>query len=463
MPVWKRVRVLDVGKGKARARRGSAGRTNMLMLLMLLMLLVCVGPGTASAEGAAAEDKAGEHNKSSFASPEDPMERVGTQHGGKDKLFDVTALGRFYKGLDSARASLHESTGFKAGAFHSTVYQYASDTLPGQDDYGVATISGLYGTWDAIDKSDPTRGQFSFGVEARWGYDDKLTPTELGFIGIGSATGTVDPYGETSPKTVLREAFWHAGAEKDGWNYRIGKITPDRMLTSSDHIDPLTLHFPVGSAGAPSIAFPDSGFGAAAGFFLTNKFRLGVVASDAAGDRTDRGDIGQGNFFKAVEAQYQFWPRTEKAGFSTFTVWHTDGTDDPSDANDSSTGEDGWGYFIKLEQELTANGRNIGMIRFGKSFDDSAQYKEQGSIRYARLDPPDPFGLRDDQFGIAVSYVKPILDPFNRDEWGLDTFYRFNLLNRVQFSLGYQVIFDPSFNPDEDTINVFSLRLTQFF
>lgn len=449
---------LDGGGNMAPVRRSQAGSA----WLLAVMLLAGPGAGVVHAEDAASQSDGAARSKSSFTSPEDPLERVGTEHGAKDKLFDVPVLGRFYKGLDGARASFYIDTGFKAGAFHSSVYQYASDSRPGQDDYGVATISGLYGVWN-IDTTDSTRGEFSFGVETRWGYDDKLTPTELGFIGIGSATGTVDPYGETSPKTVLREAFWHAGSEKDGWNYRLGKITPDRMLTSSDHIDPVTLHFPVGSAGAPSIAFPDSGFGAAVGFFVNDKFRLGLLASDAAGNRTDRGDIGQGNFFKAVEAQYQFWPRTEKAGFSTFTLWHTDGTDDPSDASDSSTGEDGWGYFIKLEQELTASGRDIGMIRFGKSFDDSAQYKEQGSIRYARIDPPDPFGLRDDQFGFAVSYVKPITDPFNRDEWGVDTFYRFNLFNRVQFSLAYQVIFDPSFNPDEDTVNVFSVRLTQFF
>lgn len=410
------------------------------------------------------QDGAQSRAKSSFASPQDTTKRVTKAHTGKDNLIDFPALEGFYKKLDGARANVHKSTGMKGVFFHSTVYQFASDSLPGQDDYGVATITGLYGTWDAVDKANPSAGQFSFGLEARWGYGDRLTPVELGTAGIGSATGTVDPYGEQSRTTVLREAFWHQGSPQQGWNYRIGKITPDRLLTSSDHIDPVSLFFPVGSGGAPSIAFPDSGFGAAAGLFPSDKFRVGVVVADAAGDRTNMGDIGQGNFFKAIEAQVQlFKPLTEKGGYSTFTLWHTDGTDDPEDAKDSSTGASGWGYFIKLEKELTSNGKNIGMIRFGKSFDDSAVYKEQGSIRYVRLDPADPFGLGDDHFGIAVSYVKPIVNPFDRDEWGIDMFYRFNLVDRVQFSFGYQVIFDPTFNPDDDTINVFSLRLTQFF
>ena len=80
-----------------------------------------------------------------------------------------------------------------------------------------------------------------------------------------------------------------------------------------------------------------------------------------------------------------------------------------------------------------------------------------------RIDPPDPFGLADDRFGIAASYVKPFANPLDRDEWGIGTFYRFNLFERVEASFGYQAIFDPSFNPDDDTIHVVSFRLTQFF
>ena len=185
--------------------------------------------------------------------------------------------------------------------------------------------------------------------------------------------------------------------------------------------------------------------------------------ADAAGDRTNFGDIGQGNFFKAVEFQAQLFPLTQDAGYSSLTLWHTDGTDDPSDAGDSSTGEDGWGFFAKYEQELSTDGKNIGIIRFGRSYDNAAAYRKQGSIRYVRVDPWDPFGLEDDRFGIAASFVDPIINPFDRDEWGIDAFYRFNLFERVEASLGYQVIFDPAFNPDEDSISVFSFRLTQFF
>ncbi len=262
---------------------------------------------------------------------------------------------------------------------------------------------------------------------------------------------------------VLRELFWRQGSEEKGWNYRIGKITPDRLLTASDFIDPVSLGFPVGSQGAGAIALPDSGLGIAAGWFPSEDYRAGLVVSDAAGSRYDLGDIGQGNFFSAVEFQARLFPLSDDAPYSSLTAWHTDGTDDPSDARGSMTGEDGWGYFVNYQQELTRDGKNVALIRYGKSHDDAAVYGEQGSVRYVRIDPPDPFGLADDRFGIAASYVKPTANPFDRDEWGIDTFYRFNLFERVEASFGYQAIFDPSFNPDDDTIHVVSFRLTQFF
>ena len=69
------------------------------------------------------------------------------------------------------------------------------------------------------------------GTRGLWQYADALGPG-----GIRSATGTVDPY-DTTPTVVLRELFWRQGSEEKGWNYLIGKITWDRLLTASDFID----------------------------------------------------------------------------------------------------------------------------------------------------------------------------------------------------------------------------------
>lgn len=93
-------------------------------------------------------------------------------------------------------------------------------------------------------------------------------------------------------------------------------------------------------------------------------------------------------------------------GYSSLTFWQSPGTSDGEPINGSS-GRDGWGFFIKHEQELTEDGKNIGILRYGKSFGDSAiLFDQQASVHYVRLDPPDPIGLSDDMFGIAYNWVE---------------------------------------------------------
>lgn len=456
-------------------KRGRAGRKFCGYLLLIFAFTLCnIGQvavaqtesnSESQIDGNGPSQSDSNSGTSSLAAPADPVKRVNAhiELRERDYLLNSAGLKAFYEWFDAGRGKLYKSTGLKLGGFHSTLFQGANKSFPDQDREAIATISALYGTWDVLEKGDPSAGQISFGVEARWGYGDILTPSELGSIGIGSATGTTDPYGATTPTFVLRELFWRWGPAAERFNYRIGRITPDRLFTSSENLDPVRMFFPVGSQGSPSVGFPDSGLGFAVGLYPTDRFRLGVVVADANGDRYNWGDIGEGNFFKAIEFQTKLFPITEKAPFSSVALWHTDGTDDPENAKDSSTGEDGWGFFVKLEQELSTSGKNIGMIRYGHSYDGAAAYKEQASIRYIRLDPPDPFNVKDDRFGIAASWVDPIVNPDDRTEWGFDTFYRFNLLERIEATLGYQVIFQPTFNSDNDSVQIFSFRISQFF
>jgi hypothetical protein len=60
--------------------------------------------------------------------------------------------------------------------------------------------------------------------------------------------------------------------------------------------------------------------------------------------------------------QAKVFPLTQKAGYSKVTFWHNDGTEDGGAIN-GSTGAEGWGVFIKYEQELTCDGRAVGIGR----------------------------------------------------------------------------------------------------
>ena len=203
--------------------------------------------------------------------------------------------------------------------------------------------------------------------------------------------------------------------------------------------------------------------GAVAAWYPNPRVRLVGLISDANADRLDFGDPGAGDYFKALELQVQVTPpRTPEAGYSTVTLWHTDGTKDGTPINGSS-GESGWGFFFKHEQELTCDGKHVGILRYGRSFDNSALlYEQQASIHYVCKDPPDPFGLSTDLLGIGCNWIDPVSSAA-RDEYDLEVFHRMPLFRTVDLSFAYQAIINPAFNLEEDQAHVFTMRVRKTF
>jgi hypothetical protein len=90
--------------------------------------------------------------------------------------------------------------------------------------------------------------------------------------------------------------------------------TPDQFLASSRHVTPLDTFLPIGT-GAFVIGLPDSGLGWIGGFYINDYLNIAGVVHDANADRTNFGDLGEGDLFKALELQAKLFPLTEKAGY----------------------------------------------------------------------------------------------------------------------------------------------------
>jgi hypothetical protein len=190
------------------------------------------------------------------------------------------------------------------------------------------------------------------------------------------------------------------------------------------------------------------------------------LVSDSNADRHEFGDLGAGDFFTAVELQVKILAITEKAGFSKVTFWHNDGTK-TGNAINGSTGKEGWGVFIKLEQELSRDGRAVAIARWGRSFRDSALYEHQAGGSFVLYDPFhtgkfDEDFFTGDLFGAAYNWVQPSA-PGARDESNLEFFYRFPLFPETDATLSYQAIFNPALEPNIDSASVFSFRIRSTF
>jgi len=398
---------------------------------------------------------------SNLDDPASLLPEIRERRAEKDSLLPVSPLFWLHNITDSGKKWLHDSTGIQLGADITHLFQGLSEALPHEDQWGTATTANLAGTWELFAPGKPTRGQLFFHGQARWEYG-KPGPEELGPASLGSAIGTANTFSAYQSKPVLlRNLYWQQGSEEAGWAYRIGKITPDATMSSSQHLNASTTFMPNTSIGSFSNAYADSGLGVVAAWFPTDRIRLLGLFSDANANRENFGDPGEGDFFKALEFGMKIAPRTEKAGYSKITFWHTDGTDDGEAAN-ANTGEAGWGFFVKHEQELTADGRAVGIFRYGRSFNDSAVYKQLASVHFLYYDPSFLEWIRNDVIGIAFNWAE-IPPSEARSEYNVEVFYRFPIFPSVDTTISYQSVIRPALDRDNNHASVFSLRIRTTF
>jgi hypothetical protein len=206
---------------------------------------------------------------------------------------------------------------------------------------------------------------------------------------------------------------------------------------------------------------PDSGFGAVGAWYFHEDAALVGLISDANADRFDWGHIDEGDFFAAAELHVKIAPQTPNAGFSKLTVWSTDGTQNGNPIN-GQTGNDGWGFYLKHEQELTQDGRAIGILRYGRSFEKAALYEQQFGAHFLLYEPRIMTGLKNDLIGVAFNWADTPVDSA-RSEYSLEFFYRFPIFPNVDTTFAYQSVFNPALTRELNHASAFSLRLRAAF
>jgi len=402
---------------------------------------------------------------STFGSdPEDPSHLLTSgipeRRAQQESLLPVSPLKGLHDTTDQAKQALYEATNLKLGLTINHLFQGLTDAVSGEDQWGTTTDVDFVGTWELIHKRKPTQGALFFHIEGRWEYGT-TGPQNLGFVSLASAGGTANAFSEYVPAFIARNLYWEQGSPEAGWAYRIGKITPDSILATSRHITPVTTFLSNAGTGLFSSGYPDSGVGAVGVWYPSDRIRILGLVSDANADRFTFGSPGNGDFYKAFELGVKIAPKTEKAGFSKLTFWHNDGTKDGQPIN-ASTGREGWGMTVKLEQELTADGQAVGVLRWGKSWKGSSIFEQQVGAHFLLYDPPGPAGLQHDLVGMVFNWVDSVAAGA-RDEYNVEIFYRFALFPGVDMRLSYQSVINPALTRDIDHASVFSLGLRTVF
>jgi len=390
--------------------------------------------------------------------PNDPgnlLQEIRQRETEQEALFRVSPLGGVRDRAVRAKQIIYEATGFKLGLALTNLNQGISQALPGDADTGMTTDLDFVVKRDLINKGQPNHGGVYYQLEGRWDYGT-TGPQDLGFVSLASAGGTANAFSAYTPTFLSRNLYWQHGSKEAGWVYRTGKITPDAILLTSQYISPVTTFLPNVGTGIFAAGFPDSGLGTVGAVFPNDRIFVAALVSDANADRFNFGDIGAGDYYAALEIGVKILPLTQKAGYSKFDLWHNDGTKNGLPIN-ASTGRDGWGFAMKIEQELTADGRAVGIFRYGRSYDKSSIYKQQAGLSFVLVDPADPLRLQNDLFGVAFNWVDSVVAG-SRDEYNFEAFYRFPIFPVVDATLSYQSVIHPAFTTAIDHASAFSFR-----
>jgi len=433
--------------------------------LAAMMVVLSFGiPGPASAEELQPPVPISKQGAAGFADdPEDPankLKQIENRATQTDGLIPYSPIQPIRDVFTSFKDAVYDATYLKLGLSFHHLFQGASDVVPGAKDDGAATDMDFVGTWELFNRGTPTQGEIGFGLEGRWEYGYGIGPQNLGFANVATSGGTANTFSEYRPNFIVRNLYYKQGSQEAGWVFRFGKITTDAMLLTNRHITPNTTFLPNAGTGVFAAGFADSGAGIGAAKYFGDNMYVGGVIADANGNRFDWfGDLDKGDFYKGLEVGLKIAPKTDKASFSKFLLWHTDGTKDGTPIN-ANTGADGWGFAFVLEHELTADGRVVAIGRYGRSFDGAAIYDQQAAVHFLFYQP---FGrFENDVIGTAFNWVDSTFAG-TRDEYNWETFYRFPLLPDVDTTLSYQAVFNPAFTRTFDFSSVFSLRLTTSF
>jgi porin len=342
---------------------------------------------------------------------------------------------------------LAADTGLRLRLAYTTVFQQA--TGGSGDRTRMSGDLDLMSSWTLLGRGTPNTGTLFASAEYRhqigWEAPNSLRD-DLGTL--QRTTGGFDDRG-----WVVRDLYWVQRLLNDRLRLAVGRSDVSDFV-GSHRLQGINGSFSNRAFSADSTTAYPGGHVMAAGasirpapwFYATGGIANGYGRSTIS----DLPFLEEGKFFSFGEVG--FTPMIDGLGAGRYAVlfWHMD-------ERELINSPDDWGFTVILEQSLTD--RLHVFARHGRADDGfitGLKRSAQGGLGYTGL-----LGSPDDLTAIAFGVTEPARD--GSDEKVVEAFHRFQLSAHTQFSVGCQVIFDPTNAPDDDALGVLTCRFRVAF
>lgn len=341
-----------------------------------------------------------------------------------------------------ALLDFEQSTGLRFGMAYTMLFQQATGG-PGKRSGGAGDLDFMT-SWTLLGRGTQDTGTLVFTFEYRFQIGEQ-PPSFLG-RSLGTLTNVTGAFNDRG--WVVRDAYWIQRLFEGRVRILAGRADPSDFSGGTRMQNVNNSFFNRAFSANPVVAYPN-GHGPTVGISVapTDLFYATFGASNAYSSTTTSGldTLDEWDLFTFCE--FGFTPEIDGLGRGRYRVmlWHMDARSENNLPSDQ-------GISVILEQDFGTD--VLAFLRYGYSDANltNIQNMVSGGVGVRGL-----LGSADNLTGLAASWAEPP-GAGARDEKVVEVFQRWQLTKRTQFTLGAQLIVDPSNSPNDDALGVFSAR-----
>ncbi|MGP1346758.1 MAG: hypothetical protein ACTS3F_08855 [Phycisphaerales bacterium] len=359
----------------------------------------------------------------------------------KEPVVDVPPFDSPLNAFRELTQKIDDSIGLRIGVAYTAVFQQATGGKSGAGgDFDV------FGTWDLINRGEANTGRVVWGVENRHRLGGRVASDLRPELG----TFLAPTNGFNDRGWVVRDLFWQQNLLDDKLRIIIGRADPTDYFGAHRMQNKNALFSNRQISGTAALPSPGHGLTAVFTYRPNDLLFISGGSSNAYGDTTEaqiESLFDEWDLFSFGEVGFTPYIKNVGQGRYTASVTYVD----PRDRGDQTIGHD-WGLSLVADQDLGERFQVFARYNYQEEALTNIHHLIQGGVGVSGL-----LGSQDNMTGLAFSYADP-KGP-GREEKVVETFHRFQLTRFTQFSVGYQLIIDPTFAPDDDVIGVFTARI----